>query len=268
MRPPCIICPTRMRNRMTTDADGEEDMTALMTRATPEQRFALMLLERVDALEAECETMGRELCVRRLYDAGRNEFDDGETIALWSAGEPISEARVRNGSALDGARLGTRVRMPLACCDDGDVHLFVDMRVAVVVPNMPDGGGIGRHGSVSLRQGATVLELLRAVHTRIVEPMPRDVLAVYIRTFRKLEELQAYPENALVNISALEALDPAPSLVDVANFHVNNSSMKRRVRFAFEGVRVELGGTLAVRWSPVMVDDGSSAIAVLGLVRR
>ena len=125
---------------------------------TVEQRFALMLLERIESLEDA-------LRATRRYDADRNEFEDGAEVA-WTAGDPPGAA------ALSPERWNTRVSYPPA---GGSVRL----RTAVfLLPG--DGTERTRDWSVvDAPRPATVGALLEVVHRRLAMPLDPDVDEAY-----------------------------------------------------------------------------------------
>lgn len=131
--------------------------------ATPEQRFVLMLLERINALEDRCARLEAPRC--SFFDALTNRFMPGGEALLWDPLEPSSAAQSTAGSStsltLTAAQLDAPVCLGLLRGASGN---DLKLPLAVASQRLSERMWMGMHAVSLPAAGLTVRKLIDAVH--------------------------------------------------------------------------------------------------------
>lgn len=157
----------REARRLAEEAEGQG------IEATVEQRFVLMLHDRIVSLEAECAGLGASLRaaeerLRRLelppYDADYGRLTGpGEGSLDWSVREPVEAARVATAAAGPVPLTPDQWDAPVHFPSTGCLPLeFVDVRAPFV------------HRTVRLRRGCTVRGMLEVLHALYAEEVDEE----------------------------------------------------------------------------------------------
>lgn len=146
--------------------------------ATAEQRFALMLAERIEALEATNARLEAALSRLDRYDVARNAFLLDGSRLLWDVGDARAPdaavggtVRVVGGASVAGESavpVGDLLARPASFDDVTSQNRADVVRLSLKLPPAID------EAFEVPRFGTTVGELLRALHARLWAPMTPD----------------------------------------------------------------------------------------------